>query len=395
VASSVSCTQVDLSWQASTDAGGSGLAGYEIHRDGVFYRQVGPGVRAFSDRSLQPSDSHGYAVRAVDGAGNGSRLSREAVVELPPCQPGAAGALSLLGAGPASADQFRDEGLAVEDGLAVVVGSTSSAETWLKVLDVTHPTAPRLLGTLRAPGTKGLDIAIRDGYAYATVSVAAPALHVEFLAIDLAAPSAPRVVSRLPLPGQQTAWRNGLDLEGGIAVVAATTAGLQVIDVTSPSSPRIVGSALLPGSPRDVSVVNGFAYVAAFSHLAAVDIRRPSDPVLASSLPWIGSLAVAAQGTRVLLVEARRVILWDITRGGQPAPIGGMPFAAAEATEIRGDTVLLRGSGLTLVDFSLPLTPQVVDTLATPGAGRSLFVAGDQVFTGDERTTLDVIEVLP
>jgi hypothetical protein len=89
------------------------------------------------------------------------------------------------------------------------------------------------------------------------------------------------------------------------------------------------------------------------------------------------------------------VILWDITRAGQPAPIGGMPFAAAEATEIRGDTVLLRGSGLTLVDFSLPLTPQVVDTLATPGAGRSLFVAGDQVFTGDERTTLDVIEVLP
>ena len=39
-ATPASCSQIDLSWNASTDAGGSGLMGYKIYRNGVLLKQV-------------------------------------------------------------------------------------------------------------------------------------------------------------------------------------------------------------------------------------------------------------------------------------------------------------------------------------------------------------------
>src|SRR4030042_4049767 len=39
-ANAVSCSQINLSWNASTDTGGSGLKGYKVYRNGSFLKQV-------------------------------------------------------------------------------------------------------------------------------------------------------------------------------------------------------------------------------------------------------------------------------------------------------------------------------------------------------------------
>ena len=39
-ASAASCSQINLAWIASTDAGGSGLRGYNVYRNGVYVKQV-------------------------------------------------------------------------------------------------------------------------------------------------------------------------------------------------------------------------------------------------------------------------------------------------------------------------------------------------------------------
>jgi len=65
-----SCSQINLSWAASTDTGGSGLSGYYIYRGGVFLKQVAG--TSTSDASLAASTSYSYAVSAVDNAGNES-----------------------------------------------------------------------------------------------------------------------------------------------------------------------------------------------------------------------------------------------------------------------------------------------------------------------------------
>ena len=70
-ATDVQATQVTLSWEASTDPGGSGVAGYDIYRDGVFLDAGGP-VPSYTDLTVLPGASYSYEVRARDVAGNES-----------------------------------------------------------------------------------------------------------------------------------------------------------------------------------------------------------------------------------------------------------------------------------------------------------------------------------
>ena len=66
----VSSTQIDLGWNASTDTGGSGLAGYRVYRGGV---QVGTtSLTTFSDTGLSPNTTYTYTVSAYDNALNES-----------------------------------------------------------------------------------------------------------------------------------------------------------------------------------------------------------------------------------------------------------------------------------------------------------------------------------
>lgn len=76
-AANVTASSVDLSWAASTDEGGSGLAGYEIYLqdDGVetlIGEATSPGMTL---SGLNSSTVYTVVVRAVDGAGNASSAS--------------------------------------------------------------------------------------------------------------------------------------------------------------------------------------------------------------------------------------------------------------------------------------------------------------------------------
>jgi YD repeat-containing protein len=74
-ATAVSQTQINLSWSASTDTGGSGLAGYKIYRGGT---QVGTSATtSYSDSGLAAGTTYLYRVAAYDVAGNVSAQSSE------------------------------------------------------------------------------------------------------------------------------------------------------------------------------------------------------------------------------------------------------------------------------------------------------------------------------
>ncbi|KKK91363.1 hypothetical protein LCGC14_2713720, partial [marine sediment metagenome] len=84
IASAVSTTLVDLSWTASTDSGGSGLAGYKIERapdlagsPGTFAQIDTSGTNSYTDNSASTNTKYWYKVRAYDNAGNHSGYSGE------------------------------------------------------------------------------------------------------------------------------------------------------------------------------------------------------------------------------------------------------------------------------------------------------------------------------
>ncbi len=75
--SSLTATSVQLNWSASTDSGGSGIAGYKIYRQlasnaAAPVGTVGSGTLSFVDQPLTPSTGYTYSIRAFDGAQNHS-----------------------------------------------------------------------------------------------------------------------------------------------------------------------------------------------------------------------------------------------------------------------------------------------------------------------------------
>ncbi|WP_434027503.1 glycosyl hydrolase family 18 protein [[Pseudomonas] boreopolis] len=66
---------ITLAWSASTDAGGSGLAGYDVYRNGTLVGS--PTTPSYTDSALQPDTAYTYTVRARDNAGNVSANSAQ------------------------------------------------------------------------------------------------------------------------------------------------------------------------------------------------------------------------------------------------------------------------------------------------------------------------------
>jgi len=80
-AAATSSTNVNLTWSASTDSGGSGLAGYKIYRGGV--QILTSTTTSKSDTTVSGSTAYSYTVAAYDNAGNTSAQSSAAGVTTP------------------------------------------------------------------------------------------------------------------------------------------------------------------------------------------------------------------------------------------------------------------------------------------------------------------------
>jgi chitodextrinase len=84
-ATAANCNQVNLSWNASTDTGGSGLMGYYIYVNGAYTTYVLAPDKSVSFSSLAASTSYSYTVRAFDSKYNTSSHSSTATVTTPSC----------------------------------------------------------------------------------------------------------------------------------------------------------------------------------------------------------------------------------------------------------------------------------------------------------------------
>jgi PKD repeat protein len=79
-----SCSSVTLGWTPSTDAGGSGLKGYRIYRDGVLRKEsIAPATTTTDVTS--GSTAYTWAVSAFDNAGNESPRTTAASLTTPSC----------------------------------------------------------------------------------------------------------------------------------------------------------------------------------------------------------------------------------------------------------------------------------------------------------------------
>ncbi len=164
-ASAFSCSQINLSWTASTDTGGSGLAGYRVYRNGVQIATTT--LVSYSSTGLAGASSYSFSVAAYDNAGNASGPSTPVSAATPTCL------ANLPPIANAGLDQTTSVGTAVTfngSGSSDADGTITSY-AW-SFGDGTTGTGSIVNHTYSASGTKTVTLIVTDNSGARTSDVA-------------------------------------------------------------------------------------------------------------------------------------------------------------------------------------------------------------------------------
>ncbi len=241
----------------------------------------------------------------------------------------------------------------------------------------------------------------------------------------------------LLMPGD--AWN--VTVEGGLAYVADSSAGLRIVDVSDPANPVEIGALDTTGRTYDVQVLDNLAYVAdGRDGLKIVDISDPFAPVevgavdtpdlawsVAVELPYVfvadrdgglriidasdpaqpvevGSLDTPGQAVDVLVRGNVAYIadfsgglrIADVSDKANPTDVGAMQLASAPYGLAADGNFLYVADGqdgLHILDISVPADPVEVSSQSTSGLARNVALMGGFAFVTADVAGLHVIDV--
>jgi hypothetical protein len=317
-------------------------------------------------------------------------------------------AFELTAAGPsprgALVESFLPLAVAAARGRAVVVGTDRfDTVAVLKVLDVTDPRTPTVLGTLRTSAAATFHGVAVDAAATRAVVTLGPA---GLWTIDLADPATPRRLASLDTPGDA----RGVALVGTRAFVADTLSGLAVVDLATPAAPRLL--ATKPGAlARHVAVAGPIAYVGDLSgRLFLFDVTTPTAPLLLTNRRLSGPVRdLAVAGSRVALVTGSStgdfLDLLDIAppppppppRPPPPRPPRGPPPRAPPSAQGVALTptraFVATTAGIAALDLTDPTAPVQHALIPAVGAPLALVVDGTLAYVADSAATVSTLRL--
>lgn len=208
----------------------------------------------------------------------------------------------------------------------------------LKVVDVLDPRNP--VTVTNVPAGTAISVRIRDNLALVT-DFAGRKLFI----IDIAQPTAPRVLSETPLPGDGRATA----VAGNKVLVASGWGGVLVLDVTDPAAPVKLSTFLGGDYVRGLAVKDNIAYVPSYygTAIKAFDLSDPTRPT------EIGRVATPGYPRRIEIV-------------------GNLGFLVAES------------GGLQVVDLQDPTRMIHLGTIDTGGYARDIQAVGQTLHVADQ-----------
>lgn len=311
----------------------------------------------------------------------------------------------------------------------------------LRVVDVTTPSSPRVVGTLDTPGFAqaialggGLAL-VADGQAGVRIlSLANPDVPVELAVVDtpglakgvalagqrayvaddtslrvldLTQPSAPVELGHIVMSAQRVTVRDGL------AYVCASSQGLHIVNVTDPAQPQVLGSLPPAGNPNastlNVALTGNYACLAnREGGLAVADVSIPSVPLLnGTRMDWFQGVNIAARpGVAVVTGTAYaqggafatnglRVV--DLADPARPIVVGQLdtPTLALQGVDMAGSLAFVAcgEAGLRVVDLTTPAQPSILGAYDTPGFAQGVCVSGSLALVADGVSGLRLLDV--
>ncbi|HLO42481.1 MAG TPA: immunoglobulin domain-containing protein [Phycisphaerales bacterium] len=255
-------------------------------------------------------------------------------------------------------------------------------ELGVQVYDVADPSHAAPAWTVLGDGA-GLDIAVDAANHRAYVASAEGGLGV----LDSGSMNSPRIGGFTTTP---SSVHSAALMENGVyAVLAMGDAGIAVVNASNPAAPAVVATLDIGLPVKDVAIAGSFAYLAAGSRVAMVNVQTPSNPQLRAMF-GTGNEAyrfetIAAQGSNVFApdrVDGRLRVLngasgsslsemGSVALGG-----GGMPHDVLAGTN--GRVYVALHTRLAIVDVVSPVNPQLRSSTAM-NAPRALALSGVHV----------------
>lgn len=200
-------------------------------------------------------------------------------------------------------------GVAVQGGYGFVAANDAG----LAVVDLTDPLRPSLVGHCPLPGN-ATRLAIAGHYAY--VAAMKGGLQI----VDIANPRAPAVVGSLPSADHTFA----LDLKGSLAYLADGAGGLAIVNIANPQAPVLTGHLSSPGLVMDTVVQNGYAYITGLSTgVQAIDVRRPANPMPVAKVDiGLRGYGLEARGNSLVVASMDGLLQLDVSRPDQLRLLG-------------------------------------------------------------------------
>jgi hypothetical protein len=200
------------------------------------------------------------------------------------------------------------------DGDFAYVGENTDG---LKVVDVSDPSRPRVVGSLDLQGWEPSYLTVVDGYLYWADT------YDGLLIVDISVPSSPTVVGHRTLQLEQTTAF--VAVQGDYAYLPQGTHGLLVLDVSDKTNPIGIRFVDTPGTAGGVVVDGSFAYVADKQMgVQILDISNPAAAAIIGNLPTsLNAVAVYRNQDTIYVHETNNFLdnqieAFDISIPGQP-----------------------------------------------------------------------------
>jgi hypothetical protein len=225
----------------------------------------------------------------------------------------------------------------------------------LVAVDVSNPSAPKMVG--QSPALPGVvrGVALRPPYAY----VAAGKGHLRVLDIS--------DLQNIHEAGalEQFQWAMAVLLDGERLYIADNAQGFWIAELTNPVQPGLLGTLQLKQPAVALAVQGNTAYVVNIhGGLVVIDVSDPKQPVLKSELELPqGSAGIALVGNAALIaagVEGLWVV--DISDPARPVKVYAQKAAWADGIAVDGELAYLTDmtTGLVVFDISDPFNPRQV-----------------------------------
>jgi uncharacterized repeat protein (TIGR01451 family) len=276
-------------------------------------------------------------------------------------------------------------GVTVSGTLAYVAAGTAG----LKVVDITNPLAPALIGAWNSPGfaegvaVSGSTAYLADGpYGLRVVDVSDPAAPVEIAhAFDMN-------------------YAYAVAICGRYAYLAAGGAGLLVVDISNPAYPVELGAYDTPGNARGLAVLNNLAYVADERYgLQIINVTDPLHPIFSGALQTYGwAFDVAVSGSTAYLAAAFGGLrILNVLDPAHPLEIGSLAWVQGNAADLAldGDRLYLadRKNGLRVISYADPAHPLQTGLLSLFREALMVVTGGDYAYVAAGYNGVHILDI--